>query len=146
MKPKARRSGGDRRRTIDRRTLHEGGKARVVALHVVPRGDVAPARFQFGQRRRIGLPIALARGFDHAFDALRQRVRVVLFKPVGQAQRNETTDVGKALEDPANGCVIKMIVMIMGDDNRIKLMKLLDRQYGRRFALGSQERQRRSTS
>jgi hypothetical protein len=40
----------------------------------------------------------------------------------------QKTDVGEAFEDTANGRVIKMIVMIMGDDDRIKLMKLIDRQ------------------
>ena len=47
-------------------------------------------------------------------------------KPVGQAQRNKKTDLGEALENTANGRIIKMIVMIMGDDDRIKLIELTD--------------------
>ena len=43
-------------------------------------------------------------------------------KPVGQAQRNKKTDLREAFENTANGRVIKMIVMIMGDDDRIKLI------------------------
>lgn len=53
---------------------------------------------------------------------------------------NKQSDVGEAFKDPANGRVIQMIVMIMGDNHCIELLELFDRQSGRRSTLWSEER------
>ena len=61
----------------------EGG---VVGAHVKALGQVAPAVFQLGHGVGVGLPVALARGFEHALYVLRQRVRVVGLEPALQAR------------------------------------------------------------
>jgi hypothetical protein len=63
-----------------------GLEGRVVGAHVEALGQVAVASFSSATALGVGLPVALARGFEHALDGLRQRVRVVRLEPLLQAQ------------------------------------------------------------
>ena len=48
--------------------------------------QVAPAFLEFAHGGRVGLPVALARGLEHALHGLRQRVRVLGLEPVLEAE------------------------------------------------------------